>query len=87
LNGGNKQYSCRKRSHQDVVEDGYWQVVVVLVVFEAAFAEVQCGESAHAEGAFFAVVAGSKAPEEFEDTVDSDEHNYEENHAGAKVVE
>ena len=48
-------------------------MVIVFVVFEAAFPKVECCEPAHAEGAFFAVVAGAQAAEEFEDAVDGDE--------------
>lgn len=44
----------------------------MFIVFEASFAKIERCQSAHAECAFFAVVAGSEASEEFEDTVDGD---------------
>ena len=55
----------------------------MFVVFEGSFAEVECGESAHAEGAFFAVEAGTQAPEKLEDAVNRDERNQQESDAAS----
>jgi len=65
LNCGKQQNCCWKWTDEGVEEESDWQVVVVFVVFEAAFAKVQRRQPAHAERAFFAVIAGSKAPQEF----------------------
>lgn len=62
-------------------------MVGFFVVFEASFAEVQGGESAHAEGAFFAVIAWTQATKKLEDTINSDERNQQENHAHCKIVQ
>jgi hypothetical protein len=63
LNGRNEKNCGWKWTNQSVEEDGYWQAVGFFVVFEPAFAEVQGGESAHSEGAFFAVEAWTQAAE------------------------
>jgi len=65
LNCGKQQDSGWKWTDEGVEEKSYGQVIVVFVVFEAAFAKVQSGKSAHSERAFFAVVAWSKAPQKF----------------------
>ena len=65
MNGGKQQDCGWKWTDEGVEEESYWQVIVVFVVFEAAFAKVQSGKSAHSERAFFAVIAGSKATKEF----------------------
>jgi hypothetical protein len=87
LDGGNEQYSGWKRTYQGVVEDDYWQVIGFFVVFEASFAEVQGGESAHAEGAFFAVIAWTQTAEKLEDTVNCDEGNQQEHYTSCKIVQ
>ena len=61
MNCGNKQNCHWKWSEQSVEEDGYGYTIGVFVVFEAVFSEVQCGYSAKAKSAFFAVVTRSKA--------------------------
>ena len=58
---GNEQKHGWKWSEQSVEEDGYGYAIGVFVVFEAALSEIQCGYSAHAKSAFFAVVTRSKA--------------------------
>jgi len=63
LNGRNEKNCGWKWTNQSVEEDSYWKVIGFVVVFEATFAEVQSGESAHSEGAFFAVVAWTQAAE------------------------
>ena len=53
-------------------------MVGLFVVFEASFAKVECRKSTHAEGTFFAVVAGPHATQKLEYTIDAQEQNDEE---------
>jgi hypothetical protein len=62
-------------------------MVCFCVIFEAPFAEVQGGESAHAECAFFAVVAWTQATEKLENAVNRDERSQQEYHASRKSVQ
>jgi hypothetical protein len=85
LDGGNKHYCGWKRTYKQVEEDGCWEVVVVFVVFEAAFPKIQRRKSAHAKRAFLAVIAGTQAAEEFYNSVDGDDCSKEVYHCGNPV--